>query len=750
MIKINSSYLSIRNIGLILIVAIAYFISAKTGLLLHSNVTPVWPPAGIALGAILLLGCRVWPGIALGAFVVNFAIFYSNKACDTYTAIWVSLLISVGNTLETLIGFYLLNKSEKGVSNLGKVQHVFRYLSIVLIICFISSTIGCSAICIAKIVSWDQYLNIWLIWSLGDIAATLIIAPLLLTWANYYRTQWKWNQTTVKTILLYVFIFLIAGVVFLNWIPTNSLFVRAYFILPLLLWAAFGFELRVVVTALALASTIAIIGTANGNGPFVTNSITESILSLQVYISIISISILILRAAINESQESEIALKNVNTELLIIIKQRNDELKDNQNRINAIFKTLINYTVMDFSLKIPISEKRDEIDAIATGLNSLGEELEFAMGNQVKNTEELKQINEFLNTILENIPNMVFVKDAKELRFVRFNKAGEELLGFKREELMGKNDYDFFSKEQADFFTEKDAEVLKNGKLHDIPEEPINTKYKGTRILETKKIPILDEKGNPLYLLGISNDITERKKVDDELKHKSEELARSNTELEQFAYVASHDLQEPLRMVTSYLQLIEKRYKDKLDQDANEFIQYAVDGSYRMRTLIQSLLEYSRINRAKPFEWIDLSVLLNDVLGNISELVKENNAIIKVPKLPKIFGDYVLIDQLFQNLIANAIKFRSSENPEITISVTSRNNEYLFSVKDNGIGIQEEYSDKIFVIFQRLHSKEKYAGTGIGLAICKKIVERHGGKIWVESEIGKGSTFYFTIKQSVD
>lgn len=750
MIKINSSYLSIRNIGLILIVAIAYFISAKTGLLLHSNVTPVWPPAGIALGAILLLGCRVWPGIALGAFVVNFAIFYSNKACDTYTAIWVSLLISVGNTLETLIGFYLLNKSEKGVSNLGKVQHVFRYLSIVLIICFISSTIGCSAICIAKIVSWNQYLNIWLIWSLGDIAATLIIAPLLLTWANYYRTQWKWNQTTVKTILLYVFIFLIAGVVFLNWIPTNSLFVRAYFILPLLLWAAFGFELRVVVTALALASTIAIIGTANGNGPFVTNSITESILSLQVYISIISISILILRAAINESQESEIALKNVNTELLIIIKQRNDELKNNQNRINAIFKTLINYTVMDFSLKIPISEKRDEIDAIATGLNSLGEELEFAMGNQVKNTEELKQINEFLNTILENIPNMVFVKDAKELRFVRFNKAGEELLGFKREELMGKNDYDFFSKEQADFFTEKDAEVLKNGKLHDIPEEPINTKYKGTRILETKKIPILDEKGNPLYLLGISNDITERKKVDDELKHKSEELARSNTELEQFAYVASHDLQEPLRMVTSYLQLIEKRYKDKLDQDANEFIQYAVDGSYRMRTLIQSLLEYSRINRAKPFEWIDLSVLLNDVLGNISELVKENNAIIKVPKLPKIFGDYVLIDQLFQNLIANAIKFRSSENPEITISVTSRNNEYLFSVKDNGIGIQKEYSDKIFVIFQRLHSKEKYAGTGIGLAICKKIVERHGGKIWVESEIGKGSTFYFTIKQSVD
>ena len=749
MITINPSYLSIRNIGLILIVTVACFISAKTGLLLHSNVTPVWSCAGIAFGAILLLGHRIWPGITLGAFVVNYVIFYSNKTCDTYTAIWVSLLISIGNTLEALIGFYLLKKSEKGVSELGKVPHVFRYLSVVLIICLISSTIGSSAICLAQIVSWDEYLNIWLICWLGDITGALIIAPLLLTWAAYYKTQWKWNKTTVKIIILYVLIFLITGVVFGNWIPVNSLFIRAYFILPLLLWAAVGFDLRVVVTALVVASTIAVIGTANGNGPFVSNSLTESILSLQVYILIISTSILILKSAINERQDSEIALKNVNAELHSILKQRNDELKDNQNRINAILKTLINYTVMDFSSKIPIGEKRDDIDAIAAGLNSLGEELEFAIGGQKKNTEELKQTNDFLNNILDNIPNMVFVKDAKELRFMRFNKAGEELLGFKREELLGKNDYDFFSKEQADFFTEKDLEVLKKGELHDIPEEPINTKYKGIRILETKKIPIVDEKGYPLYLLGISNDITERKKVEDELKHKSEELARSNTELEQFAYVASHDLQEPLRMVTSYLQLIEKRYKDKLDQDANEFIQYAVDGSYRMRTLIQSLLEYSRINRAKPFEWFDLGVLLNDVLGNISELIKENNAIIKTSELPKIFGDYVLIDQLFQNLIANAIKFRSSQNPEITISVTSQNNEYLFSVKDNGIGIQKEYSDKIFVIFQRLHSKEKYAGTGIGLAICKKIVERHGGKIWVESEIGKGSTFYFTIKQPV-
>jgi light-regulated signal transduction histidine kinase (bacteriophytochrome) len=166
-----------------------------------------------------------------------------------------------------------------------------------------------------------------------------------------------------------------------------------------------------------------------------------------------------------------------------------------------------------------------------------------------------------------------------------------------------------------------------------------------------------------------------------------------------------------------------------------------------MRTLIQSLLEYSRINRAKPFEEIDLNLLLKDVLENLTAAITENNATITITELPKIFGDPLLIGQLFQNLIGNALKFRNAKISEIVISGKEENKEYLFSVKDNGIGIQQEYMSKIFVIFQRLNSKEKYPGTGMGLAICKKIVERHGGKIWVESEFGKGSTFYFTIKK---
>lgn len=231
------------------------------------------------------------------------------------------------------------------------------------------------------------------------------------------------------------------------------------------------------------------------------------------------------------------------------------------------------------------------------------------------------------------------------------------------------------------------------------------------------------------------------------LKIKSDELARSNKELQQFAYVASHDLQEPLRMVTSYVQLLEERYKDKLDQDAKEFISFAVDGTRRMRNLIQSLLDYSRVNNTRPFEQINVNVLLDDILIGMNEQIEGSNAVIKIDKLPLIYGDPIQITQLFKQLILNALKFKAlDKNPEIIISGKTVEGEKLFSIQDNGIGLSNEYSEKIFVIFQRLHTKEQYPGTGIGLAICRKIVEQHGGKIWVDSTIGNGATFYFTIK----
>jgi PAS domain S-box-containing protein len=242
-----------------------------------------------------------------------------------------------------------------------------------------------------------------------------------------------------------------------------------------------------------------------------------------------------------------------------------------------------------------------------------------------------------------------------------------------------------------------------------------------------------------------------RKRTEEELKRKTEELTRSNHDLEQFAYVASHDLQEPLRMVSSYTQLLEKRYKDKLDQDAKDFIDYAVDGANRMQRLIGDLLSYSRLStRGQTPVPTDSCTALGQALVNLGSRIEESQAMVTNDELPTVVVDQTQLVQLFQNLIQNAIKFHGTEPPRVHVSARRSGKDWEFSVRDNGIGIAAEYLPRLFVVFQRLHTRKEYPGTGIGLALCKRIVERHGGKIWVESDVGKGSTFFFTLPGTGD
>jgi len=231
-----------------------------------------------------------------------------------------------------------------------------------------------------------------------------------------------------------------------------------------------------------------------------------------------------------------------------------------------------------------------------------------------------------------------------------------------------------------------------------------------------------------------------------ELEHKTRELTRSNEELQQFAYVASHDLQEPLRMISSYTQLLGRRYGDRLDGDAKEFMAYIVDGAARMKQLIEDLLAYSRVGtRAKEFQEVDSGASLARALSNLRASQEASGAVITHDPMPHVLADGAQLAQIFQNLIGNAIKFRGAEPPRIHVGAQTTDTVCVFTVKDNGIGLDTQYAERIFMMFQRLHNKTEYPGTGIGLAIVKKIVERHGGRIWVESEPGKGAQFGFTI-----
>ena len=264
--------------------------------------------------------------------------------------------------------------------------------------------------------------------------------------------------------------------------------------------------------------------------------------------------------------------------------------------------------------------------------------------------------------------------------------------------------------------------------------------------VEARSAVIVDEQGKPIGMRGVTMDISERKRAEKALVEYAHELARSNEELQQFAYVASHDLQEPLRMVTSYLQLVEQRYKDVLDEEAHEFIDFAVDGATRMKTLINDLLAYSRVGtRGKEFKLTHTQDILEQALFNLHTKIEDSDAVITYDSLPEIMVDKAQFVQLFQNLIGNAIKFSGDKRPEIHIGVEQANDEWRFCIRDNGIGIDDAYRDRIFVLFQRLHTIDEYEGTGIGLAICKRVIERHKGQIWLESQPGHGTTFYFTV-----
>lgn len=400
----------------------------------------------------------------------------------------------------------------------------------------------------------------------------------------------------------------------------------------------------------------------------------------------------------------------------------------------------------------------------------------------------LKKSEEEYRHLVNHAPTSIYEIDLKGPRFKNVNEALCNLLSYSKRELLAMNPLDILDEESRENFEDKIKKGLNNEIEEDIEYKVIDryrrVKWVLINIKPIYKNDVLDG------VLIVGHDITERTRAEnlkqdlldkeqqlteklqdsnEKLKFTTEKLQItnkeliiaqnslkdlvnklliSNKELEQFAYIASHDLQEPLRMVSCFTQLLERRYKSQLDSDADDYIHFIVEGAQRMKNLIDDLLAFSRLTtEVKEYEAILMDKILEDVLTNLKASISETNAKIIYKSLPTIIGDPNQIIQLFQNLIGNAIKFHGNKSPQIVISKQEFVDYWLFSVSDNGIGINPKYQEQIFSIFKRLHTREEYEGTGMGLSICKRIVERHGGKIWVDSELGNGSTFNFTISR---
>jgi PAS domain S-box-containing protein len=364
---------------------------------------------------------------------------------------------------------------------------------------------------------------------------------------------------------------------------------------------------------------------------------------------------------------------------------------------------------------------------------------------------DLKQQTELVHLAVENMldPFVILTADRDESNkiidfiYIYVNKEAEKANNLRREDTIGKRLLDVFPNFRDSNMFQEYVNVCETGKpvMKEGVYMEFANKYQTIKGIFHTRINKLDE-----GIIVTYRDITETKNAEEKIDAMMKELARSNRELEQFAQIVSHDLQEPLRTVNQFTKLLLEKNKAQFNTQSQEFASFISDGTNRMALLLRDLLKYARLtSQAKPFEEVDFNKVVADVLQDLSLQIKENKTEINVDPMPTLKADPVQMRQLLQNLIENAIKFKNERKSIIKVSALNRVNEWLFSVSDNGIGIDPQFSDRIFLVFQRLNEREKYEGSGLGLAICKKIIERHNGRIWVESEEGNGSTFYFTI-----
>lgn len=778
----------------VLVVALSYILLAKISFLTTidpGTVSPIFLPAGLALASILILGRKALIGIAIGSFYsntfLNIGIPHHNEI-HLLSCLSEGFFIAIGSVIASSTASTILNHLCKKGQLLNKGQNVLSLLILgPVIFCTITSLIGVTSLYLNGTISTELFWYTYKTWWFGDAIGIILITPLFLSWSlkdAFDRKNFKFFELTLHGLITILVCF---GVFF----QYNEL---KYIILPILFWSSYRFPIQITTLVIFIISLFAIITTTQGIGPFNEEHINDSILFLDLFLSTISICSLFLSGIISERKKAEDSIKTSENNLRknqILLESTLESPKNfniysiglnyeylsfnSQHKLNmkklygvdiALGMELISYkinkTVLDKTVETLNKSFLGESTTIVRHLdidNSYWESrtspiisktgeiigatvISTDITEKIKAEDALKKSEEKYRNIFENIQDVIFQTDINGV-FIELSPSVKEFCGYTAEELIGKPTHFLQPDDEKSDTMIKLVNELSHVNYY---ERVIKTKSGSLKHISLSAKMIFDNNGNKLHINAIARDITQRKENEKEIAFQNQKLQIQNKELEQFAHITSHDLQEPLITLKFFSELIKTEFPKEIDENIHQYLDFILESSDRMQKLVKGLLDYSRIGNQIELQEINCNEIVNDAINSLSNTIRETNCKIITGNLPELEGYSVELIELFQQLISNAIKFRKKKTP-LTIKISAKpiDNYWLFTVQDNGIGIDEQDKEKAFVIFKRFNNREDYPGIGIGLAICKKIIALHGGNIWIESKLGKGSSILFTI-----